>query len=128
MNRMILVVTLLEKRISKLLSRIVMITLLSCGLMSCWFPCAPAVNGHVKEDLTGEPLDSVKIEFFEEGILIQTIYTDTTGSFSFDMESESVFFTRKCGREFTLIFEKPAFDQQEFNDEAPKVGIQINLK
>jgi len=118
----------LEKRISRIISKTVMVTLLSCVLTSCWFPCAPAINGHVKEDSTSELLDSVKIEFYENDDLIQTIYTDTTGSFSFDMESESVFFTRKCKREFTLIFEKPGFDQQELNDEAPKVGIQINLQ
>lgn len=117
----------LEMRISRIVFNTVIFTFLSCGLTSCWFSCAPAINGHVKEDPTGEPLDSVRIEFYENDNLIETIYTDTTGSFSIDMKSESVFFTKKCEREFTLIFEKTGFGQQEFNDVAPKVGIQIKL-
>lgn len=98
------------------------------GLSSCWLPCAPAIYGTVLDDNTDIPLDSVKIDFYEEGDFVQSIYTDSTGIFSFSAESEGVFITKKCSREFQLTFVKNGYIKQDFNDDAPSVGIKIKLK
>ncbi|GAA4355686.1 hypothetical protein GCM10023185_18760 [Hymenobacter saemangeumensis] len=82
----------------------------------------------VLDDSTGKPIDSVKINFFEEGDFIKTDYTDSTGVFSFSAGSKGVFMTKKCEREFMINFSKRGYIEQDFNDDAPSTRIEVRLK
>lgn len=108
-------------------TRIVTAAVLTCGLSSCWFPCAPAVYGTVTDGSAETPLDSVKVDLFEGDEFVQSVYSDTLGRFGFDLDNESVFMTKKCERDFKLIFDKQGFEENQYIGSAPEVGIRIDL-
>lgn len=96
-------------------------------LASCWFPCAPALSGIVRDD-SNLPVGEVKIELYGGNNLQQIVYSDSLGRFSFDLESKSVFFTKKCRRDFTLVASKDGYKNLNYKNEAPKVNIVLQLK
>ncbi|MCF8298263.1 MAG: hypothetical protein K9J13_12020 [Saprospiraceae bacterium] len=101
----------------------------SSGLYSCWVPCAPAISGTVIDDVTGKPIDSVRIDFYEEDNFVETIYSDPSGKFFANTEAESHFIaSKKCERNFSLSFFKDGYKNLNYDDVAPSMHIEIRLK
>lgn len=98
------------------------------ALNACWFPCAPAICGTVKDKTSGEKIDSVKVDVYEAGELLETVYSDTTGFFQTGAKPKSVFMFSSCEREFRLVFKKPGYIEKIHAGTAPAVNIVIELE
>ena len=94
---------------------------------SCWVPCAPAVNGFIIDEQSNLPLDSVKIELFEDNELINVVYSDSIGQFFTSLNSRSNFMFNKCDPTFSLVITKTGFISQNYSGNAPQIDLEIKL-
>lgn len=97
-------------------------------LTSCWFSCAPAINGSIKDKNNEQLLDSVKVDVYEGSELTWVFYSDSLGRFSASAKSKSNFMFNNCERGFKLIFSKPGYKEQTYRGVAPDVNIEIYLE
>jgi len=97
-------------------------------MQSCWFPCAPSINGTVKDKATGNMLDSVEVSVYEGNDLIATIYTDSLGRFWTGASSKSRFMLNECESGFKLLLKKTEYVEQNFVGVAPAVNIEIEME
>lgn len=108
--------------------RAALVILTALALNACWFPCAPAIFGTVRDKTSGEKIDSVKIDVYEAGELLETVYSDTTGFFQTGAKPKSVFMFSSCERGFRLVFKKPGYIEKIHAGTAPAVNIIIELE
>jgi hypothetical protein len=82
--------------------------LLEFFLNSCFFPCSLYFGGEVLDNSTGEPLDSVQIDIYDDGSFSGETTTDSLGKFSVQGSSHSTFIGTDCDR-LKLEFNKAGY-------------------
>jgi len=82
-------------------------------LMAC-SPCYLAVRGVVVDQETGNPIDSVQIDYFSNGDFVDVVYTDANGAFDVSSEVRPALLSGEC-KEFRLEFSKADYEAQIYS-------------
>ena len=97
-------------------------------LYACWFPCAPAICGTIKDKTSGAIIDSVKVDVFEGNELIESVFSDSTGFFQSGAKPKSVFMFSKCERSFALLLTKAGYKEKRYAGTSPAIFMVIELE
>jgi hypothetical protein len=119
----------MKKNLDKSTMKLILISFLLLFItQSCWVPCAPAINGTVKDKISGNLIDSVQVLVYEGSELTMSVYSDSLGRFDASARSKSNFMFHPCERGVNLIFIKDGYLQKSITENAPAMDLEISLE